>query len=78
MLSPHGSCCCEECVQSRRIAVMNRHPLHKDRGQDPAPCLIPIPQALAMRLEEKEELVERLAALDQEIKVLRDCSQEVV
>jgi hypothetical protein len=35
--------------------------------------LIPVPEALAMRLEDEEELVGMLASTRAEIKILRDC-----
>ena len=44
------------------------------RTEEPGPSLIPVDQALAMRLEDEEELVEMLANTRVEIKILRDCA----
>jgi hypothetical protein len=73
MVLTHINCCCPDCTTTRRLMVLNTHPIHKTRDEDPAPCLIPAEQALAMRLEERDELVGRMAQLDLEIKHLRDC-----
>ena len=73
MTAPHTQCCCPECVASRRSMLLRTHPIHARRDEDVAPTLIPVDQALAMRLEDREELRQQLASLEAEIKILRDC-----
>lgn len=73
-LSPHGDCCCAECVASRRTAVKEMHPIWSKADKEPTPTLIPTDQALAMELEARDMLKERLAEIEQNIKALRDCA----
>ena len=73
MITPHSQCCCDECVISRRAFVARTHPLLRARTEEPGPSLIPADQALAMRLEDEDELEEMLANTRAEIKILRDC-----
>lgn len=61
--------------QSRRAMLLRTHPIHARRDDDVAPTLIPVDQALAMALGERDDLRMRLAQVDSDIKVLRDCSQ---
>jgi len=75
MITPHVQCCCADCAAARRAFVVRTHPLHARRDEDVAPTLIPVDQALAMALEERDDLRMRLAQVDSDIKVLRDCSQ---
>ena len=75
MITPHVQCCCDECVAARRAMLLRTHPIHARRDEDVAPTLIPVDQALAMALEERDDLRMRLAQVDSDIKVLRDCAQ---
>ena len=71
----HGytfGCACEGCAAARHKNLMKAHPIHSRKGEV-LPTLIPIPEALAMALEEKEELEGRLVMLENDIKSLRDC-----
>ena len=74
MITPHVQCCCDECVAARRAFVARTHPLLRARTEEPGPSLIPADQALAMRLEDEDELEEMLANTRAEIKILRDCA----
>jgi hypothetical protein len=74
MITPHAQCCCPDCVAIRRAFVARTHPLLRAKAEEPGPSLIPADQALAMRLEDREELRQRLASLEAEIKILRDCA----
>ena len=74
MIAPHPQCCCPECVSARRAMLLRTHPIHARRDEDIPPSLIPVDQALAMRLEDREELRQQLASLEAEIKILRDCA----
>ncbi len=74
MITPHSQCCCPDCVAIRRAFVVRTHPLLRARAEDPGPSLIPVDQALAMRLEDEEELEVLLASTRAEIKILRDCA----
>lgn len=74
MITPHPQCCCDECVAARRAFVVRTHPLLRAKAEEPGPSLIPADQALAMRLEDEEELEEMLANTRAEIKILRDCA----
>ncbi len=62
------------CDRARRIMLRQTHPLIRARTEEPGPSLIPVDQALAMRLEDEEELVGMLASTRAEIKILRDCA----
>lgn len=75
MTEKHQNCACERCVAARRSMLLRTHPIHARRDEDVAPTLIPVDQALAMALEERDDLRMRLARVDSDIKVLRDCSQ---
>lgn len=61
------------CDRARHIMLCRTHPLIRARTEEPGPSLIPAPEALAMRLEDEEELVGMLASTRAEIKILRDC-----
>ena len=74
MITPHSQCCCSDCVAIRRAFVVRTHPLLRARTEEPGPSLIPADQALAMRLEDEDELEEMLANTRAEIKILRDCA----
>lgn len=74
MITPHAQCCCPECVAARRSMLLRTHPIHARRDEDIPPSLIPVDQALAMRLEDEEELEVLLASTRAEIKILRDCA----
>ena len=74
MITPHVQCCCADCVAARRAYVVRTHPLLRARAEEPGPSLIPADQALAMRLEDEEELEGMLASTRAEIKILRDCA----
>ena len=74
MITPHVQCCCRDCVTARRAFVLRTHPLLRAKAEEPGPSLIPADQALAMRLEDEEELEEMLANTRAEIKILRDCA----
>lgn len=69
-----ASCACSICVAERKVMVRSSHPLMKKRNEDPAPAMIPIAQALAMKLEAKEDLEIRLAQVKANIRALRDCA----
>ena len=73
MITPHVQCCCADCTAARRAFVVRTHPLLRAKAEEPGPSLIPADQALAMRLEDEEELVGMLASTRAEIKILRDC-----
>ena len=62
------------CERVRQIMLCQTHPLIRARTEEPGPSLIPVDQALAMRREDEEELVEMLANTRVEIKILRDCA----
>lgn len=74
MITPHVQCCCPDCVAIRRAFVARTHPLHARRDEDVAPTLIPVDQALAMALEERDDLRMRLTMVESDIKILRDCA----
>ena len=74
MITPHSQCCCSDCVAIRRAFVARTHPLLRAKAEEPGPSLIPAVQALAMRLEDEEELEGMLANTRPEIKILRDCA----
>ncbi len=74
MITPHAQCCCRDCVTARRAFVARTHPLLRAKAEEPGPSLIPADQALAMRLEDEEELEGMLANTRAEIKILRDCA----
>ena len=74
MTAPHTQCCCPECVASRRSMLLRTHPIHARRDEDVAPTLIPVDQALAMALEERDDLRMRLTMVESDIKILRDCA----
>lgn len=65
--------CPQYCERVRQIMLCQTHPLIRARAEEPGPSLIPVPEALAMRLEDEEELVGMLASTRAEIKILRDC-----
>ncbi len=62
------------CDRAGHIMLCQTHPLIRARGEEPGPSLIPVDQALAMRLEDEEELEVLLASTRAEIKILRDCA----
>ena len=62
------------CERARQIMLRQTHPLIRARTEEPGPSLIPADQALAMRLEDEDELEEMLANTRAEIKILRDCA----
>jgi len=72
MTAPHTQCCCPECVASRRSMLLRTHPIHARRDEDIAPTPIPVEQALAMRLEDREILRGMLAQVESDIRNLRD------
>ena len=74
MITPRVQCCCADCAAARRAFVVRTHPLLRAKAEEPGPSLIPADQALAMRLEDEEELVGMLANTRAEIKILRDCA----
>ena len=74
MITPHVQCCCADCAAARRAFVVRTHPLLRAKAEEPGPSLIPADQALAMRLEDEEELEGMLASTRAEIKILRDCA----
>lgn len=74
MITPHVQCCCADCAAARRAFVVRTHPLLRAKAEEPGPSLIPADQALAMRLEDEEELEGMLANTRAEIKILRDCA----
>ena len=61
------------CERARQIMLRQTHPLIRAGAEEPGPSLIPVDQALAMRLEDEEELEVLLASTRAEIKILRDC-----
>ena len=65
------------CERARHIMVRQTHPLLRAKAEEPGPSLIPADQALAMRLEDEDELEEMLASTRAEIKILRDCAGAV-
>lgn len=74
MTAPHTQCCCDECVAARRSMLLRTHPIHARRDEDVAPTPIPVEQALAMALEERDDLLMRLSMVESDIKILRDCA----
>ncbi len=74
MSPPHSQCCCPECVSSRHAMLLRTHPIHARRDEDIPPSLIPVDQALAMALEERDDLRMRLTMVESDIKILRDCA----
>ncbi|WP_348528693.1 hypothetical protein [Methanothrix sp.] len=74
MIAPHAQCCCDQCVAARRSMLLRTHPIHARRDEDIPPSLIPVDQALAMRLEDREILRGMLAQVDSDIRNLRDCA----
>jgi hypothetical protein len=42
---------------------------------EPLPTLIPVPEALALALEQKEDLQRQLLEVQADIKSLRDCAE---
>lgn len=69
-----ASCACSICAAERKSMVRSSHPLMKKQGEDPAPAMIPISQALAMELEARYDLEIRLAQVNANIRILRDCA----
>lgn len=74
MTEKHHNCACPECVASRRAMLLRTHPIHARRDEDIPPSLIPVDQALAMALEERDDLRMRLTMVESDIKILRDCA----
>ena len=74
MIAPHVQCCCDQCVAARRSMLLRTHPIHARRDEDIPPSLIPVDQALAMRLEDREILRGMLAQVESDIRALRDCA----
>ena len=74
MITPHVQCCCDQCVEARRAMLLRTHPIHARRDEDVAPTPIPVEQALAMRLEDREILRGMLAQVESDIRALRDCA----
>lgn len=74
MITPHAQCCCDQCVEARRAMLLRTHPIHARREEDVAPTPIPIEQALAMRMEDREILLGMLAQVESDIRSLRDCA----
>ena len=68
------STCPGYCERARQIMLRRTHPLLRAKAEEPGPSLIPADQALAMRLEDEDELEEMLASTRAEIKILRDCA----
>jgi len=64
--------CSPEEVRARKIMVMNSHPLHAHRDEDPLPTRIPPEQALSLLLEAKEQYEARLKEIEAELAILRD------
>ena len=54
--------------------LLRTHPIHSKSGEEPEQTLIPIHQALAMALEERDDLRMRLTMVESGIKILRDCA----
>jgi len=67
---PHDDCS-PESVEARRNLLRANHPLHN--REEPAPTRIPVEQAIAQLSEAKECYEKRLAEIDVELKILRDC-----
>jgi hypothetical protein len=63
------------CETIRHNMVLQNHPILSHMHDEPKPSFIPIPEALAMALEEKENLQARLLVLHSNIKSLRDCAE---
>ena len=74
MTEKHQNCACEKCVAARRSMLLRTHPIHARRDEDIAPTPIPVEQALAMRLEDREILRGMLAQVESDIRNLRDCA----
>lgn len=74
MTHTETQCCCDECVEARRAMLLRTHPIHARRDEEVAPTLIPVDQALAMALEERDDLRMRLTMVEGDIKILRDCA----
>jgi hypothetical protein len=34
IVSPHGQCCCNECVEARHAFVRKTHPLHSKKCEE--------------------------------------------
>lgn len=74
MTEKHQNCACDECVEARRAMLLRTHPIHARRDEDVSPTPIPVEQALAMRMEDREILKEMLAQVESDIRSLRDCA----
>ena len=62
------------CERARQIMLRRTHPLILKKADEPKPCLLAADQALAMRLEDEEELEGMLASTRAEIKILQGCA----
>lgn len=62
------------CARIRHQMVMENHPILAKMHETPAPTMIPVEQALAMDLEARDQYRQRLAEIEAEIKILRDCA----
>ena len=67
--------CPDYCARIRKIMIRRAHPLIAKGDKEPEPTLIPVDQALAMKLEARDDLRDRLAMCEANIKSLRDCAQ---
>jgi hypothetical protein len=73
-MTTHTQCCCNQCVAARRAMLLRTHPIHARRDEDVAPTPIPVEQALAMRMEDRDILLGMLAQVESDIRSLRDCA----
>jgi len=67
------STCPGYCERARKQMFL-QNPIIQKRLAGPKPCVVPVEQELAMKLEDQEEIENALAGLKAEIKILRDCA----
>lgn len=70
--TPHDDCS-PDSVAARRLLLLANHPLHSRKDEEPAPTRIPVEQAIATLEEAKDCYEQRLAEIETELRILRDC-----
>lgn len=73
-MTPFDFSQCPGYCERARKQMFLQNPVIQKRLAGPKPCVVPVEQELAMKLEDQEEVVAILAELKAEIKILRDCA----
>jgi hypothetical protein len=59
------------------MMVKASHPILAHMHDEPLPTLIPVDQALAQALEQRDDLQRQLLEVQADVKSLRDCAEVV-